>query len=75
MVVLPVAVATLVDRSATWRAIVRIPIRSQAHVAEVLLVVDMVVASEEGWSATTGLQRATSAADQTITPVIVRHRQ
>ena len=73
--VLPAAVATLVDKSAIWRAIVRILIRSQAHVAEVLLVVDMVVASEEGWSATTGLQRATSVADQTTTPVIVRRRQ
>ena len=74
-VVLPAAVATLVDRSATWRGTVRIPIRSQAHVAEVLLVVDMVVASEEGWLATTGLQHVTSVADQTTTPVIARHRQ
>ena len=72
--VLPAAVATLVDGSATWLAIARILIRSQAHVAEVLLVVDTVVALEEGWSAITGLQHATSVADQTITPVIVRHR-
>ena len=72
---LPAAVATLVDRLATWLAIARTLIRSRAHVAEVLLAVDTAVASEEGWSATTGLQHATSVADQTTTLVIARHRQ
>ena len=73
--VLPAAVAILVGRSAIWLAIARTLIRSRAHVAEVLLVVDTGVVSEEEWSVTTGLQHATSVAGQTTTLVIARHRQ
>ena len=75
MVVLPAAVATLVDKLATWLAIARIPTPSQAHVEGVFLVEDTAVASGEEWSATTGQQHATSAVDQITMHVTARHRR
>jgi hypothetical protein len=75
MVVLQVVAAILADKLVTWLVTARTPIPNQVHVVEVLLVVDMVVASGEEWSATTGLRHAISAVDQTTTHVTARRKR
>ena len=75
MVVLPAAAATPAGKQATWLAIARAPILSQAHVAEVLLVVDTAVVSEAQWLATTDKQHATSVVDQTTMHATARRRR